>query len=185
MLEKLRSLFASAPKTLPQATATLTEAQAQVETLAAELTTRDERIAALTTELAEAEKQGETATAQLATAQAQLLEFGNRQSAFGNAFATLGLTLAPDLKPEAITAAWDAHVDKATTLALAKTGHPPAHVPAADTGPAAAPATDADILAEYEALSAKNEANARFDLFCKHELAIKRAIAARNKAAAK
>ncbi len=198
MLEKLRSLFASAPKTLPQATETLTSASAEIEALAAELTTRDEKIAALTAELAEAEKQGESATAELATAAAKVVKLDGEVIALSGIVehitTAIALPVAKDAKAADIKSAFEAHVAKQTTLALAKSGHPPAHVPAAaaidDVTP---PKTEGDAsakaaLTSYEALiTADNTSStaatraAKNEFYTKNHALIARGISLRRR----
>jgi hypothetical protein len=170
MFEKIRSLFASAPKTLPQATETLKEADTALATaeaaFTAELVGRDEKIASLTSELAEAEKQGEAATALLEQTKATLALRDSTLTAFAEQFAVIGLaditnkTSAADVKSK-----WEAHVSKQTTLALAKTGHPPAHVPASADASAAKP-TGAELHAQWKAMKPSPE---RLAFFSAHE----------------
>lgn len=179
MLEKLRSIFATAPKTLPQANETLTEARAQIDTLAAELSTRDEKIAALTAELATAEKEGETATAALATVTKARDEFSALVDSHIALFETIGYKDQPGANAADFKTAFAAHVEKQTTLALAKTGHPPAHVPAADTTNVAAK-TGKELLAEYRAMPS---GKARLDFYTKHEAALLAADRAEHTAA--
>ena len=63
----------------------------------------------------------------------------------------IALPMAKDAKAEDVKAAFEAHVSKQTTLALAKTGHPPAHVPVA-AEPNAGPKTDAELAKEYQGM---------------------------------
>jgi hypothetical protein len=126
----------------------LAVALAEVERLNSEATENDQKLAALTAGL----------------------------SANQEIFASVGLKLdgaAPDAA--AFKTAFDAHVAKQTTLALAKTGHPPVvHVDAA----AEASLTDAEIAAQYVKLPA---GSVRLDFFTKHEAALQRAAAALRK----
>lgn len=172
MLDKLRSLFASAPKTLPQANETLTSAKAEIETLAAELTTRDEKIAALTAELAAAEAEGEKATAALATATEALKHANGALEAHAEIFELIGIQRPAGnggaFDGKTFKAAFEAHVAKQTTLALAKTGHPPAHVPAATSETTTKP-TAAELHAQWKAMKPGPE---RLAFFTAHEAQI-------------
>lgn len=174
MFEKIRSLFASAPKTLPQATETLKEADTALATaetaFAAELSTRDEKIAALAAELAEAEKQGEAATALLDQTKGTLALRDSTLAAFAEQFAVMGLADIKNTTPAAeVKSKFDAHVSKQTTLALAKTGHPPAHVPSSAEPAATAPVSDEALAKEYAALP---RGDAKVAFYAKHEQAL-------------
>lgn len=189
-LSDVLSSLAAPFKTLPQATAAIEPAKATLDSVNALFTAAGLNLETMLaagpdslkahieglnsdTELAEALLENEKLEADLSTATASLTEFGNRQSAFVNAFASLGLTLAADTKPEDIKAAWESHVAKATTVALAKTGHPPAHIPASSD--ASAPIlTDEQIAAEYSAMAS---GPSRLDFYSKHEAALRRAEA--------
>lgn len=81
----------------------------------------------------------------------------------------------PEADAAGIKKAFEAHVAKQTTLALAKTGHPPAHVPKVDA-PDTAVATDEQLLAEYEKMEAGDK---RLAFYSKHEAALNRAGKAR------
>lgn len=173
MFEKIRSLFASAPKTLPQATETLKEADTALATaetaFAAELSTRDEKIAALAAELAEAEEQGEAATALLEQTKATLALRDSTLTAFAEQFAVIGLTEITNKTSAAdVKLKWEAHVSKQTTLALAKTGHPPAHVPSSAEATDAKPSAK-DLHAQWKAMKPSPE---RLAFFSAHEAQI-------------
>jgi hypothetical protein len=120
-------------------------------------------------ELAEVLQENERLSAEIQTATASGLALNSQLSALNSVVAAIGLTPAATLKPEEITTAFDRHISKATTLALAKTGHPPAHVPAADAAPAAAQPTVAELHAQWKAMKPSPE---RLNFFSQHEAAI-------------
>jgi hypothetical protein len=119
-------------------------------------------------ELAEVLQENERLSAEIETATASGLALNSQLSALNSVVAAIGLTPAATLKPEEITTAFDSHISKATTLALAKTGHPPAHVPVAEVAPTAQP-TAAEIHATWKAMKPSPE---RLNFFSQHEAAI-------------
>lgn len=164
-LDSVNALFAAAGLNLEQM---LTAGPDALQAHLASLDNSEE----LTVALAEVERlNGEaTETASKLTALTEGL------SANQEVFAAVGLKLDVDVPDAAaFKTAFEAHVAKQTTLALAKTGHPPvAHV-----DPVAAPSlTDAEIAAQYVKLPA---GPARLDFFTKHESALQRAAAALKK----
>jgi hypothetical protein len=178
------SALGLAPKTLPQANETLTAARAQLDSVNALFTAAglplEQMLAtgpdSLKAHLASLDKSADvtrlsgelsTAAAALSTAQASLDNQAKIIAAHDAAFTAIGLQGAPT-PPEDFKKAFESHVSKQATLALAKTGHPPAHVPAADTG-ATATKTDAELAAEYTALP-RGQAKTAF--YAKHEQAL-------------
>jgi hypothetical protein len=122
------------------------------------------------------------------------LALNSQLSALNSSFAAIGITTPATATHEEIKGAFTAHVSKQTTLALAKTGHPPAHVPAAaviddvtppkNEGDAAAKAA----LTNYEALiTADNAAStnatrqAKLDFYTKNHALIDRGIQLRRR----
>lgn len=180
------SALGLAPKTLPQANETLTQAKGTLDSVAALFTAAglnlEQMLAAgpdslkahidsldNAEELAAALQENERLDGALKTAGEQMEAAGKLQAAHLECFKALGLT--PDnnaLAADQVKKSFDAHVSKQTTLALAKTGHPPAHVPAADPTQVAAK-SDADLAKEYEALP-RGEAKSAF--YAKHEQAL-------------
>lgn len=174
-----------APKTLPQAKETLDTAKATLDSVAALFTSAglnlEQMLAAgpdalkahlesidNTEELAEALQENESISAKLETETGLLNGAIDKIAAHEDVFAAVGF------KPGAGTAedfkkAHEGFVAKQTTLALAKTGHPPAHVPAADVAPSAAKPTGAELHATWKAMKAGPE---RLAFFTQHEAAI-------------
>jgi hypothetical protein len=94
---------------------------------------------------------------------------GKLQAAHLECFKAIGLTPENNaLAVDQVKKSFEAHVAKQTTLALAKTGHPPAHVPAADTPGTAAP-TAAELHATWKAMK---PSAARLAFFSAHEAQI-------------
>lgn len=127
-------------------------------------------------ELAEALQENEKLAADLESAKGTLALRDSTLESFNFAFSAIGLADITNKTPAAdVKTKFEAHVQKQTTLALAKTGHPPAHVPAAVENKTDAKATDAELKAEYDKLPA---GKARLDFYAKHEAAIWRAARA-------
>lgn len=185
MLEKLFARFTSAPKTLPQATETITEAKTTLDSVAALFTAAGLNLEQLlaagpdalkahlesldnSTELAEALQENEKLSADVTAAKAEAAAYQNRVAGMASIAATLGVADLATAEPTAIGKAFEAHVSKQTTLALAKTGHPPAHVPAADTAFTAKP-TGAELHAQWKAMKVGPE---RLAFFSAHEAEI-------------
>jgi hypothetical protein len=175
-----------APKNLPQAKEAIDGAKATLDSVAALFTAAglnlEQMLAAgpdalkahlesldnaeeLATALDEAGRLGE----QLTVAEAKLVASAAQLDSHAAIFAAIGFKPAGAALPEVIKGAFEAHVSKATTLALAKTGHPPAHVPAADAAPAAAQPTLAELHAQWKAMKPSPE---RLNFFSQHEAAI-------------
>jgi len=182
----LLSAVGLAPKTLPQAKETIDSAKATLDSVDALFTAANLNLEQLlaagpdalkahldsidnTEELAEALQENERLDAELATANVSALALKSQLDAHTAIFAAIGFTPASDASHEVIKSAFEAHVSKATTLALAKTGHPPAHVPAADVVPVVK--TDADIAKDYQAMKPGPERLAFYSL---HEQALNR-----------
>jgi hypothetical protein len=151
MLNALRAAFGLAPKTLDQARGTLESAfTAQVEALFASAGLNLEQLLAAgpeslkahiaslddSTELAEALQENERISAELTQLQTQNAKLQTDSAAVNAALSATGITFA---KPEEFAAALSAHISKATTLELAKSGHPP--VPHVEPPPAKPGAT--------------------------------------------
>ena len=195
-LSSVLSALGLAPKTLTEARGTLDTSKATLESVAALFTTAGlnleaflgagpeslkahlasldnaGQVASLSLELASAKSALETTAGEVASLEASL---ASRTAILS----TLGIAeLQTADTPEAIKAAFTAHVAKATTLALAKTGHPPAHLPVDTTG-ASATASDESLAAEYEKLPRGDEKTA---FFHKHEAALWRVHVARSTA---
>ncbi len=187
MLEKLFARFSSAPKTLPQATETLGEAKATLDSVAALFTAAGlnlEQILAAgpdalkahidsidnATELAEALQENERLEAAFAAAGQERDAFKASLDAAFEVCKTIGLSsgVGAFADAAAFKTSFDAHVSKQATLALAKTGHPPAHVPASDVTPAAK-ATGAELHAQWKAMKPSPD---RLAFFSKHEAAL-------------
>ena len=184
MLEKLRTLFASSPKTLPQATETITEARATLNSVGALFDNAGLNLEQLLTagpdalkahlesidnteELAEALQENEALSKNLEDANGHIGTLTANATAFLSVFSAVGFEGA-DIKADEFKTKFDAHVSKQTTLALAKTGHPPAHVPAADVTPGAKP-TGAELHATWKAMKPSPE---RLAFFGQHEAEI-------------
>jgi hypothetical protein len=174
-----------APKTLPQAKETLDTAKATLDSVAALFAAAglnlEQLLAAgpdaLKAHLDSIDNAEELATAleeagrldeQLTAAEAKLADSTAQLASHATIFAAVGFKPTSDASPERIKTAFEAHVSKATTLALAKTGHPPAHVPAADVAPTAKP-TGAELHATWKAMKPSPE---RLNFFSQHEAAI-------------
>lgn len=140
--------------------------------------------------------EGELAQAKKdAKAQADVITVANSHNeAFCAAFAAVGLTAGPKIDAKEFKTAFEAHVAKQTTLALAKTGHPPTHVPKADAIDDVTPVkTDTDKAAlkaveDYEALivadnSAHTKASekAKKDFYKANSSAIERGLQLRKR----
>lgn len=189
------SALASPFKTLPQATAALEPAKATLDSVSALFTAaglnletmlaagpdslkahlasldHSADLAALNQKFTALENQAKELQT---TAAAQLKEVEALAGTVKHFATAIGVPLSADTKREDYVKLFEAHVAKATTLALAKTGHPPAHVPAA-TETTTAIATDADLAAEYTKL----EGQARLDFYTKHEASLNRFAKAR------
>lgn len=177
--------FVSAPKTLPQAKETIDGAKATLDSVAALFTAAglnlEQMLAAgpeslkahldsldNAEELATALQENEGLQAQLGEANVNLAKANAVGSACHDIFAAVGFT-SKELTAEAFKPAFDAHVSKQTTLALSKTGHPPAHVPASDVAQASAKPTGAELHATWKAMKAGPE---RLAFFSQHEAQI-------------
>jgi hypothetical protein len=188
-MSKFSDLLASvglAPKTLPQAKETIDSAKATLDSVDALFTAANLNLEQLlaagpdalkahldsidnTEELAEALQENEALSGKLEAVSADVSTLSSQLAALETVASTIGLTPATALAPEAIAAAFEAHISKATTLALSKTGHPPAHVPAADVVPVVK--TDADIAKDYQAMKPGPE---RLAFYTLHEVALNR-----------
>jgi hypothetical protein len=169
-LSSVLSALGLAPKTLTEARGTLDTSKATLESVAALFTTAGlnleaflgagpeslkahlasidnaAQVAALSLELATAKSALETKAGEVASLEASL-------AARTAVLSTLGIAeMQTADTPEAIKSAFAAHVAKQTTLALAKTGHPPVHQIDANAGPAAEQLSDEAHLAAYEKL---------------------------------
>lgn len=211
MLSKILSTLGVAPKTLPQATETLTEAKGFAEAVAALFTAANlnveqllasgpeslkahleslddsEALASALLEIETLEKNAESAAEQIGA-------LTDRATAFTAAFTTIGLNDQSALSdPSKIKTAFEAHVSKQATLALAKTGHPPAHVPASAIDDVTPKHDDTDkaaiaALGDYEKLiTAHNStptavaAQAKTEFFNKNRDAIYRGMQLRRR----
>ena len=171
------------PTNFDHATATLTEAKATLDSVSALFTAAGLNLETMlaagpdalkahieslddSDALVEAIQVNDQLTAELETAKASALALTSQLSALNSVVATIGA--APTATQEEIKAAFEAHISKATTLALAKTGHPPAHVPAA-TESAPAAKTGAELHAQWKAMKAGPE---RLAFFTAHEAQI-------------
>jgi hypothetical protein len=186
MLSKILSALGVAPKTLPQATETLGEAKATLDSVAALFTAAGlnlEQILAAgpeslkahidsfdtSEELTEALAENEKLTADLSVASNTLALRDSTLTAFSEFFGAIGMAdITNKTQASEVKSKWEAHVSKQTTLALAKTGHPPAHVPASDVTGTAAP-TAKELHAQWKAMKPSAE---RLAFFSKHEAAI-------------
>lgn len=188
-MSKFSDLLATiglAPKTLPQAKETIDSAKATLDSVAALFTAAGLNLETMLAagpdalkahldsldnaeELATALGEAKRLEALLTATDTKLKDAVCQIAAANTILSEIGLSpLASGLTPEKAKEAFSAHVSKQTTLALAKTGHPPAHVPAADTTLVAAK-SDADLAKEYEALP-RGEAKSAF--YAKHEQAL-------------
>lgn len=210
-LSAVLSALGLAPKTLPQAKETIDGAKATLDSVAALFTAAglnlEQMLAAGpdalkahleslddSEALAEAVLENDRLSTELETAKASTLALNSQLSALNFVASEVGLKVEAATKPEDIKTAFAAHIAKATTLALAKTGHPPAHVPAA-TSPVddITPKSDPDKAAlvafdQYLALieadnkaGTKETAAARTDFYAKNHAAISRGMAIRKR----
>ncbi len=189
-MSKFSDLLAAvglAPKTLPQAKETLDTAKATLDSVAALFTAAglnlEQMLAAgpdaLKAHLESLDNAEELATAleeagrldeQLTETEAKLADTLAQIDSANAVLTEIGIApLASGLTPEKAKEAFSAHVSKATTLALAKTGHPPAHIPAPDAAAPAAKPTGAELHATWKAMKAGPE---RLAFFSQHEAAI-------------
>ena len=204
------SALGLAPKTLPQANETLSQAKGTLDSVAALFTAAglnlEQMLAAgpdslkahidsldNAEELATALQENETLSAEHEATKASALALSSQLSALNSVVATIGLSASADLKPDAIAKAFETHIAKATTLALAKTGHPPAHVPASAIDDITPPKNSEDAAAKaallnYEALIAADNASrtqesakAKADFYAKHHAQIDRGIQIRRR----
>lgn len=176
------SALGLAPKTLPQANETLTQAKATLDSVAALFTAAglnlEQMLAAgpdalkahldsldNSDELATVLQENETLSARAIKLDGEVIELSGIVQHITTAIA---LPVAKDAKAADIKGAFDSHVSKQTTLALAKAGHPPAHVPAADVAPVAKP-TGAELHATWKAMKPSAE---RLAFFIAHEAEI-------------
>lgn len=186
MFAKLLSALGIAPKTVNEASGTLAAAKTFAESVNALFTAaslnletmlsagpdslklhiagldQSAEVTRLTAELA-------TATTDLADRQTKLNARNETLAAASEVFAAIGIndfskkTAAADVK-----SAFEAHVKKSATLDLAKTGHPPAHIPAA-AEPAKVGQTGAELHAQWKAMKAGPD---RLAFFSQHEAQI-------------
>lgn len=188
MFSKILSALGVAPKTLPQATETLGEAKNTLDSVAALFTAAglnlEQMLAAgpdalkahlesidNTEELAAALQENERIEAELAADHATIEALNANLAGHTEILTMIGIPAPSALSdPTKIKTAFETHVSKQTTLALAKTGHPPAHVPAAEPT-ASAPTSDADLAKEYQAMRAGPE---RLAFYSQHEVALNR-----------
>ncbi|HEY1111124.1 MAG TPA: hypothetical protein VGE76_20880 [Opitutaceae bacterium] len=141
----LEQMLAAGPDAL-KAHLTGLDHTAEVTRLTGELATAKTEIGALTTERD---------------------TFSGRCTAFGEAFATLGIADPAKLDGVAFKSAFAGHVQKQVTLEVAKLG-----LPAAPNAPKIEVAqTDAELAAEYEKLP---RGSAKIEFFSKHEAALRR-----------
>ncbi|MES2694487.1 MAG: hypothetical protein V4773_13510 [Verrucomicrobiota bacterium] len=207
MLSKILSALGVAPKTLPQATETLGEAKTTLDSVAALFTAAGlnlEQILAAgseslkahiesldnTTELAEALQENEALSTKLAQSEADVLALSEINTTITGA---IGLPVTNETKAADIKTAFAAHVSKQTTLALAKTGHPAAHVPASAIDDITPPKTSEDAtakaaLASYEALIVADNAartpataQAKLDFYKQNHALIDRGLTLRRR----
>ena len=170
-LSSVLSALGLAPKTLTEARGTLDTSKATLESVAALFTTAGLNLETLLAAgpeslkahldglagdddaLAEVLLECERLETDLAAAASAAALTSGKLDAFTEIFAGLGFTdTAAAPTAEALQTAFSAHVAKATTLALAKTGHPPvAHIDA-NAAPAAEQLSDEAHLAAYEKL---------------------------------
>jgi len=165
----LLAVIGLAPKTLPQANETLATAKSTLDSVAALFTAAglnlETMLAAgpdalkahlesidITDDLAEALAEVEEYDLNLAASQAEVERLNSQLSTLNSSFAAIGIATPLSAKPEEIKSAFEAHVSKQTTLALAKTGHPPAHVPAANAIDDVTPTTTDEDKAALAAL---------------------------------
>lgn len=163
-----------APKTLPQAKETLDGARAQLDSVNALFTAAglplEQMLAtgpdSLKAHLASLDKSADvtrltgelaTLTDEVTAANGRLEVAGKQLLALNGIASTIGLKVEASTKGEDITKAFADHTAKATTLALAKTGHPPQHVPATTVDDITPPKNEGDAaakaaLVQYEAL---------------------------------
>ena len=116
------------------------------------LTVKAEEFSALTTQLAET---GE----KLKASEGQVAGLGEMVAHVTTA---LALPLAADTKPEQLKTAFESYVAKQTTLALAKSGHPPVADLPADATSATPSASDADLRKKWKAMAPGEERDAFF-----------------------
>lgn len=176
-----------APKTLPQAKETIDTAKATLDSVAALFTAADLNLEQMLAagpeslkahldsldngeELAEALQQNEALEKQVSDYTDQVADLGNQLATADELLSAIGLSpLTSDHTPEQAKSAFSDHVSKQVTLALAKTGHPPAHVPtSAEAAPGATP-TGAELHAQWKAMKPSPE---RLAFFSKNEAAI-------------
>jgi hypothetical protein len=208
MLSKILSALGVAPKTLPQATETLGEAKATLDTVAALFTAAGLNLETLlaagpdslkaelegrdnTTALAEALQENERLDADLSAKVGELQTQNSKLQTATSLLERAGVKM--ESTPDQATAAFEAFVAKSTTLALAKTGHPPAHVPATAIDDVTPPKNEGDAAAKaaltnYEALIvADNQARtaastkARTDFYAAHHAQIDRGLQLRRR----
>lgn len=180
------SALGLAPKTLPQANETLTKAKGTLDSVAALFTAAglnlEQMLAAgpdslkahidsldNAEELAAALQENERLDAALKTAGEQMEAAGKLQAAHLECFKAIGLT--PDnnaLAVDQVKTSFADHVSKQTTLALAKTGHPPAHVPSSAEAADAKPSAK-DLHAQWKAMKPSPD---RLAFFSAHEAQI-------------
>lgn len=211
MFSKLLSLLGIAPNNLEQARGAYTEAKTfaesvnalfaaaglQLETmLAAGPDSLKAHLAGVdnSAEVAKLIDENKQLKADLATTKSALDTANKLVTAHNEIFATVGFK-SDETDAAKFKASHEDFVSKKVTLALAKTGHPPAHVPAA-TNPiddVTPQKDDADKVAlasltEYEALIATANATpsaaalqAKADYFAKNHAAIYRGLALRRR----
>jgi hypothetical protein len=209
MLSKILSALGVAPKTLPQATETLGEAKATLDSVAALFTAAGlnlEQILAVgpdalkahiesidnSEELAVALQENEKLAKDLGDSHQVAKDQEAVIAEHTKIFAAVGVTTGV-VTPAAFAEAFQSHVSKQTTLALAKTGHPPQHVPAAAIDDVTPPKNEGDAAAKaaltnYEALivadnqartSASNQARTEF--YAKNHALIDRGLQLRRR----
>lgn len=211
MLEKLRSLFASAPKTLPQAAETITEAKATLDSVAALFTAAglnlEQMLAAgpdslkahlasldNSDELAEALQENERITNEHAQDCVTIDQLKASAATHAELFSVIGISDMAATSPTEAKAKFDEHVKKAANLELGQRGHPPAHIPKQEAIDDITPTkTDEDraaaaALVEYEKLivadntaKTKASAQARTDFYAKNHALIGRGITLRRR----
>ena len=203
----LLSAIGIAPKTLPQASETLTAAKAQLDSVASLFTAAGLNLETMlaagpdslkahitgldnTAEVGRLTAEVGTLTGKLSKSESDVLALSEINTLITTA---IGLPVAQgETTPAQLKTAFESHVAKQTTLALAKTGHPPAHVPTAATpvDDVTPQKTDTDkvalaALAEYETLilasNSTGDHKARNEYFAKNHAAIYRGMQLRRR----
>ena len=212
MLSQILAALGIAPKTLPQATETLGQAKTTLDSVAALFTAAglnlEQMLAAgpdslkahlesidNSDELAEALQENEKLSTKLESETKLLNGAIDKIDGFVACFGAVGLAVdaRAAAKPEDFKSAFEAHVKKAATLELSKTGHPPAHVPPNAIDDVTPPKNEGDAaakaaLASYEALIVEDNkartpasAKAKLDFYTANHALIDRGIQIRRR----